>query len=253
MNCSQISCATNCTNLASSALPNFHDINNEEHHQRSLNKHMNTCCKLMCREHCTSDDGSIHPTGAEWKSESEPCTTFFCDYGAIRPFVQLCRPLQCPSEYQYIPSGECCPRCDPSWAEFCPEDEECDIVCQFGFRKDEARSCDLCRCARRNSTSSRATTTTSTTQTTEAPSSSSPRSTDAANEFSPESYDDDGVHVDKNSWPIRDLEMRQLLLIGIATAILVACLVGIGLWCMHRRAYKPLPLLNSNSTGGSTA
>lgn len=257
-NCSQISCATDCTNSTLSTLPNFHDINNEGHHQRSLSYHMNICCKLVCREHCTTDDGSVHPTGAEWKSYDDPCTTFFCDYGTIRPFVQLCRAIPCPSEYHYIPSGDCCPRCDPTWAEFCPEDEECEIVCQFGFRKDEERNCDLCRCAPRNSTSfvgtTITTTTTSTTQTIRIPSSSSPRSTDADDEFSPESYDD-GVHVNKNKniWPMYDVEMRQLFLIGFATVLLLACLVGIGLWCVHRRAYKPLPLLNSNSTGGSTA
>lgn len=215
---------------------------------------MDMCCEVMCRKFCTTDDGSTRRHGEQWRSADDACTTSLCHYGEIRNFTQLCSTLNCPVDFRYIPSGECCPRCDPSWATFCPEDEECEFVCQFGYEKDAARGCDRCKCARKDVTNPTTSTTMTTMSTTESVEISSPASAITDDDDVPRIESSDDVHHEyKNVWPMYDQQLLVFCFAALSTVLLVACILGIGFWCLSRRAYKPLPLLNSNSTGGSTA
>lgn len=239
-NCSRVVCEHDCKN---STTANFHD--SLDSYQRSLK----ICCDISCRDHCIHSDGTIHPHNGEWFSEDDPCVSFVCDYGNIRPVISMCRPPSCPDEYHFIPTGECCPVCDSTWANFCSEDEECDIACQFGFLRDEKRDCDLCRCSKNKIEIT-------------TKSESWPSDVSKTIEITPSSptqrdvtHDDSVVRVNKNIWPIDvTLQLNIIIIFACASVILVACLLGFFWWCVHQRAYKPVPLMNgSMSSSGSTA
>lgn len=154
----------------------------------------------------------------------DPCLEHICYDGVISNQTSLCSGIPCPKEHHIIAPGDCCPTCSSDWANFCSEDEFCDIACEFGFAVDLERGCDLCRCARRK------------TETT----TSSPIEFSTSNGDAPPRI----VHFYFYLDPTDDT--TKVLLIGIAIAlsvIFVGCLAAIG-WYFHRRIYKQVPLLS---------
>lgn len=200
------------------------ELYNSQSRVTSNNHHLLNCCSIKCREFCITSDNQIVADGHKWTNAEDPCTSHICHNGFISNLTSMCSGLPCPVEHRLTTPGECCATCNPNWASFCPEDEYCDIACEFGFVVDSHRGCDLCRCSRRK-------TETSTSSTSESPTSS--------NDAPPRT-----VHFYFYLDPT-DAATRNLLL-GLAVSlavILVACLVAIG-WFFHRKVYRQVPLLS---------
>lgn len=198
-------------------------------HLNASNPNLLVCCNRKCGEYCVTSDNEIIPDGYKWTNVDDPCTTHICHHGFISNLTSVCSGLPCSSEYRITTPGECCAICSSNWASFCPEDEYCDIACEFGFAVDSQRGCDLCKCARRK-------TETSTSSTSESPTSLTSDAPKRTVHF----Y----FYLDPTDGATRNL------LIGLAVAlgvIFMACLVGIG-WYFHRRVYRQVPLLSSRNS-----
>jgi hypothetical protein len=194
-------------------------------------------------------DGKVYSHDDEWFSHDDPCISFICDYGEIIRLSSLCRPLICPVEFHFIPNGKCCPECDSSWASFCPEVEECDIACQFGFLRDEQRDCDLCRCSKKKFIES--TTELLPSYVSEASEITSSSSSQTPHDAVEDENDDDGsvVKINTNILPIIDETSPLFFIIFIVSSVvLVACILGMLWYCLHQRVYKPIPNVNSRSS-----
>lgn len=244
INCSRISCESDCNK--NSTIANF------DHHEAaadslaldsSFQRSMKICCDVKCqkRDQCEMD-GKVYSHNDEWFTQEDPCISFVCDYGNIARLSSLCRPPTCPEEFHFIPNGKCCPECDSSWAEFCPEAEECDIACQFGFLRDEQRDCDLCRCSKKILT----------TESSSLPSfvidATSPH--DLLPSQDVDDDDDSEVQINREVFDVETNPIYLIIFI-VSAVVLVACILGIFWYCLHRRVYKPIP--NVNSSSSSTA
>lgn len=185
------------------------------------------CCSLKCKESCITSDNEIVPNGTEWVNLEDPCTSHICYKGIVYNQTSLCSPLPCGQEFHIRGLSECCPRCNSNWASFCtdPENEDCDIACQYGYVVDKQRQCDLCRCAKRKDE-----TPTSTIATTSEPTSSDDASKTVHFYF----------YLDPSDGA------TKYLTIGLAVAccvILVAFLAAVACY-FHRKVYKQVPLLS---------
>lgn len=192
------------------------------------------CCKIKCRESCLTSFNEIVPNGRSWMNPEDPCTTSICNNGIISNHTSVCSGLPCSSEHHVYRDDTCCPLCDADWASFCPEVYDCDIACRFGFEQDSERSCDVCKCARFESTTS---------------------STSTSVAYDSTLIDDEGqttrtvkfyLYFDPTDGATKNL------LIGITItcfALFVICLAAIG-WYFHRKVYRKIPLL---SLGNSSA
>lgn len=96
------------------------------------------CCMPCKNNYCIQDAYRKH--GAKWSVDE--CTTCECLYGEIKCQQSFCQPPDC-LNYKQIP-GECCPVCDYNATHFCEEFRNCNIRCQFGYRRKG--DCDLCAC-----------------------------------------------------------------------------------------------------------
>lgn len=247
--CSKISCSDCSTDLRrfARAAPSpevlfhlqnstFNENSNDPHAKEfygsqsraPINKfHLMECCSSMCKKNCTTSDGTSISDGTEWLNPNDSCMSYICNDGYVSTHVSLCYALPCPNDYRVEKPGMCCPTCNSSWASFCPEDEECDIACQFGFVVDHERSCDLCKCARRTLETS--------TVSAPAPTTVKPSLNDDASRTVPFYFHRDPTDA-----------ATKTLLIGLAVAsgiLVLACLVGIG-WYFHRKVYKKVPLVS---------
>lgn len=207
--------------------PEFHhrnmnsNSNSTEFYNQASSNSISKCCNVQCKGCWTADDAKVQHD-FEWIDKDDPCLQHVCRNGIISNLTSLCMGLPCPVESHLFTPGECCPTCDSSWASFCPGDEECDIVCQYGFNIDKKRNCDLCKCARKIIE------TTSTTAAT-------------SDEI------DDVNHRNRfNSFFDPTDGATRNLFLGLAVAcgvLLVVCLSGIA-WYYHRKVYKRVPLMH---------
>lgn len=176
----------------------------------------------MCRQdqNCRLMNRTVVKEKSEWQNPENPCETFVCADGMISTHVSLCRPLSCSKEHHIIKSGECCPSCHETWADFCRNDddeEDCDIACQFGFVRDELRGCDECKCARQKH----------------------PTTTESL------TFNDatESVTVKYNFYSYPDQNIFIFISVALSVTI-VACIVGVGLY-FHRKVYKRVPMMTS--------
>lgn len=232
--CSKVSCIKDCplnSQDESVSEQQFHEPHAKEFYNSQSKTDMNTpdtCCNLKCRKSCVTSLNEIVSHGESWMNSEDPCTNHVCMNGIISNHTSVCSGLPCSSEYHVYRNDKCCPSCDPSWASFCPEDEYCDIACQYGFKKDSQRGCDLCRCARKIS---EATTSSSTT----------PTDDDTQTSRTVKFY----LYFDPTDGATKNL----LIGITITFVIFVICLAAIGFY-FHRKVYRKIPLL---SLGNSSA
>ena len=237
--CNRVSCKTDCPvdfdRFAQVAISselflqteNFKDVHSKESKMKIEENRLNLliCCSSKCKENCITLDNEIVSNGAKWVNPEDPCTSHICYNGIVSNHTSACSGLPCDVEFHIRSPNECCSRCDPNWASFCPDpdNEDCDIACQFGFVRDQERKCDLCRCAKRKDE------TPTSVKTTSEPASSND-ATKTVNFY---------LYLDP-----------KYLTIGLAIGccvILVACLAALG-WYFHRRVYKKVPLLSFRSS-----
>lgn len=202
----------------------FSELHGSHSRITSNNPHLLTCCNMKCMEFCVTSENEIIPDGHKWTNVDDPCTTHICHHGFISNLTSVCSGLPCSPEYRFTSPGECCATCSSNWASFCPEDENCDIVCEFGFAVDSHHACDLCRCAKRK------------TETPTSPTNESSTSNNDAPVRSVHFY----FYIDPTDGATRNLLIGFTVALGV---IFVACLVGIG-WYFHRRVYRQVPLLS---------
>jgi hypothetical protein len=257
VNCNGISCVSDCNSdykqshhiLDSTPELLFHlqnstfnvDSNAKEFYKsqsrvQANRRHLEVCCSL-CKENCTAADGSRVEHKSEWMKPDDPCTTFVCYNGRISEQISSCSGLICPKEFQIRRSGDCCNSCDPNWASFCPEDEDCDIACQFGFVIEQERGCNICKCARKIPSTTSSTTTAST----------------ATESSSSAAFDNDATRTVPFYFYLNPTdEATQNLFIFVCAfgVVLVACLAAIGFY-FHRRVYKKVPLLNMQNSSSA--
>ncbi len=111
-----------------------------------------SCCPVYKCVHitrpaisCYSSDKHKHYHHGETWNEGD-CTTCKCDdKGKKHCVVSVCKPLLCDKQIN-IP-GECCPMCDHTNSKFCPGEEQCEIICRYGYENDTT-GCRKCKCDR---------------------------------------------------------------------------------------------------------
>lgn len=234
LNCNGVSCIRDCPLGNNEPMAgNEFQANNQPWTDKIINTDI--CCKIKCRESCVTSFNEIVPNGGTWINPEDACTTHVCNNGIISNHTSACSGLPCSSEFHVYRNDTCCPKCDADWASFCPEAEDCDMACRYGFKYDTERGCDLCKCRKRIETSTSSTSTSAT-------------------------YD--STLINEENQTTRTVKFylyfdpsdgaTKKLLIGITItclALLIICLTAIG-WFFHRRVYKKVPLL---SLGNSSA
>lgn len=110
-----------------------------------------SCCPVYKCVHitrpaisCYSSEKRKHYHHGETWNEGD-CTTCKCDdKGKKHCVVSVCKPLFC--EKQINIPGECCPMCDHTNSKFCAGQEQCEIICRYGYENDTT-GCRKCKCA----------------------------------------------------------------------------------------------------------
>lgn len=110
-----------------------------------------SCCPVYKCVHITrpaiscysSEKRKHYHHGETWKEGD--CTSCKCDdKGKKHCVMSVCKPLLC--EKQINIPGECCPMCDHTNSKFCPGQEQCEIICRYGYENDTT-GCRICKCA----------------------------------------------------------------------------------------------------------
>jgi hypothetical protein len=224
LDCREISCKTDCPSHFRNIRPSNPQLSHLQHSTKDfINRQQ--CCSLFCRENCTLSDGTDLEDEHYYKNPENPCETFFCRNGQISIHVPSCRPLPCARSHHVTRIGDCCPSCHETWSNFCkndPDEDECDIACQFGFVRNEARDCDECRCKKLQTTTLSPTTTT-------------PNPTQT--ESTPSDDVTESVEYNRYLYP----EQNIFIFISVALSVaLIACIVGISVF-FHNKVYKRIP------------
>ncbi|XP_037032411.1 uncharacterized protein LOC119071575 isoform X1 [Bradysia coprophila] len=110
-----------------------------------------SCCPVYKCVHftrpavsCYSSEKNKHYHHGDTWSEGD-CTTCRCDdKGKKHCVVSVCKALFC--EKQINIPGECCPMCDHTNSKFCAGQEQCEIICRYGYENDTT-GCRKCKCA----------------------------------------------------------------------------------------------------------
>lgn len=180
-------------------------------------------CPVSCTQNCTLPSNKTLRHHEELRNPQNPCEIFFCNNARLSTHVTTCAAINCPLHHRIRLEGACCEVCDQKFSTFCDDEinRDCDIACQFAYVRDEARSCDLCRCFVPTTTSSTIRTTT-------------------------QFYDEQILNNQQN------LQTFVIFLLIFVIIFTFGCLLTLLVCLVRSRMYKKIPLISQQQTSSQS-